>query len=219
MLYTILLRTMDSTQIEDGASPILTLNQFPRPIHVRTYRASDVEALTKAANNKNVYANLTDRIPSPYTLVDSKWWINHNLDEANWRESTTLGRKVPLNYTITESTPDSDKDVCIGAIGLEFKSDVFRRTAELGYWLGEGYWGKRIMSEVVKAFVQWAWEAFGPEMVRLSANVFAWNEASVKVLQKAGFAYEGRQKLAVFKNGKLGDTIMLGLVRPGVQVG
>ncbi len=208
---------MDSTRTEDGQSPILTLHQFPRNIHVRAYRASDAEALTKAANNKNVHANLTDRMPSPYTLEDSRWWININLDEANWRESSVLGRKVPANYAITESTSDENGDIYIGAIGLEFKSDVHRRTAELGYWLSEEHWGKGIMSEVVKAFVPWVWETFGPELVRLGANVFAWNEASAKVLKKAGFEYEGRQKVAVFKNGKLRDTVMLGLVRPGVQ--
>jgi len=208
---------MDSTQTDDSLLPILTLDQFPRNIHVRAYRPSDTETLANAGNNKNVHANLTDRIPSPYTLEDAKRWIDHNLDKANWRESTSLGRTVPGNYAITESTPDGDSDVCIGAIGLEFSSDVHRRTAELGYWLSEEHWGKGIMSDVAKAFVPWVWETFGPELARLSANVFGWNEASVKVLKKAGFEYEGRQKMSVFKNGKLGDMIMLGLVRPGVE--
>jgi len=207
---------MEARATEATLRPILTLESFPRKINIRAYRSSDAPALSSAADNKKVWINLTDRLPHPYTLDDAHWWISNCLDRTKWRESTKLNCAVPVNYAITESTTDGSSDVVIGAIGLDFKQDVRRRTAELGYWLGEEYWGMGIMSAVVCAFVPWVWEVFGPELLKLSADVFAWNEASMKVLKKGGFEYEGRQKMAIVKNEKLGDVILLGLVRPGL---
>lgn len=188
----------------------------PPEFSVRMYRPSDAEGLQYAANNQNVQANLTGSMPFPYTIDDARWWIDHCHNRENWQHSTTLGAPAPLNYAITIVPPGRTDEVFVGSIGLEFRTDVYSRNADLGYWLSEEMWGRGIMTRAVKEFVTYVWRTF-PDLTRLSALVYSWNPASAKVLQKAGFKHEGRQKMAVFKNGRLGDVDLFGLVRPGLS--
>ena len=114
---------------------------------------------------------------------------------------------MPANYAVTVD------DVAIGSIGLDFYQDVYTRCAEVGYWIGEEYWGKGIMSKVAPAFVDWAWKTFG-RLERLDCGHWATNPASGKVMAKAGFVYEGLRKKRVFKNGVFIDEVLYGAVRP-----
>ncbi|EME88943.1 uncharacterized protein MYCFIDRAFT_127281, partial [Pseudocercospora fijiensis CIRAD86] len=101
----------------------------------------------------------------------------------------------------------------IGSVGLDFGDDVYHRTAELGYWIGEEYWGKGIMSIVVPAFVRWAWKTFGI-LIRINAEANEGNLGSIRTLVKAGFAYEGKRINAIVKMGEVLSVVWYGALRP-----
>jgi len=103
----------------------------------------------------------------------------------------------------------------IGGIGLDMGSDVQRFTAELGYWLGEPFWGRGIMSQAVAQFTAWAFEHI--ELHRIFASVFASNAASARVLEKAGFECEGRLRASVFKNGRILDQFLYAKIKDGIS--
>lgn len=183
-------------------------------VKVRTWQQSDITSSARHLNSKQVWDNLRNRIPHPYKEFDAAWWIGECEKQTNHVSSGTWtpaagseGPLLPTDYAIVID------DEAVGGIGLQFEQDVYIRTAELGYWLGHGHWGKGVMSQVVPAFVQWAWETFGI-LIRINASTYEWNAASGKVLQKAEFEYEGRQRDAFVKNGSIGAMLMWGALRP-----
>ena len=89
---------------------------------------------------------------------------------------------------------------------MRLGSDVFRRTAEIGYWLGEPHWGKGIATKAVEAFTEFAFSNF--EIERVQAIVYEWNSASARVLEKAGYALEGRLRKSVIKDGMTIDQFV-----------
>jgi RimJ/RimL family protein N-acetyltransferase len=99
----------------------------------------------------------------------------------------------------------------IGVIGLHVQPDVYRKSAELGYWLGEPYWGKGIATMAVKAMVEYGFIQLG--LVRIYANVFEGNPASNRVLEKAGFRLEARLQKAVYKEGRILDQFLYAIVQ------
>lgn len=160
---------------------------------LRPWRMDDVPALTEHANNKMVADNLRDTFPSPYTEKDAKEWILHCQTE-------------PLvNFAI------ATKNGAIGNIGAHIGPDIHRYSAEVGYWIGESYWNKGVMTLALKAFSGYAFDKLG--MVRLYATVFEWNPASARVLEKAGYSLEGRLRKYVTKNGKIADALLYALVK------
>ena len=161
---------------------------------LRPWHFNDVPALTKHANNKKLADNLRDTFPSPYTEKDSIEWIHAN-----------LGVEPPTNFAIVTKTE------AIGNIGAHIGPDIHRYSAEVGYWLGESYWNKGVMTLALKAFSTYAFEKLG--MVRLYATVFEWNPGSARVLEKAGYSMEGRLRKYVTKNGKVADALLYALVR------
>jgi [ribosomal protein S5]-alanine N-acetyltransferase len=162
---------------------------------LRPWRTGDEASLVRYANNRNVSRNLRDRFPYPYTAADADEWIR--LAEAQTR-TTSFAIVV--------------EGEAVGGIGIELGADVYRRSAEIGYWLGEPFWGRGIASEALCAMTEYAFERF--DICRLEAGVFAWNPASARVLEKAGYTLEGRSRLAVVKDGQLVDRLLYGLVRP-----
>jgi RimJ/RimL family protein N-acetyltransferase len=100
----------------------------------------------------------------------------------------------------------------VGGIGLEPQADVARRSAEIGYWLGEAYWGRGIATEAVRAVTDYGF-AHG-DLVRIYATVFEWNRASMRVLEKAGYQLEGRRRQAVTKDGQTIDDLLYAIIRP-----
>jgi [ribosomal protein S5]-alanine N-acetyltransferase len=156
---------------------------------VREWRETDRGTLVRYANNRKVWRNLKDRFPHPYTEKDADAWLALNRahpDRAGWAIEVD-GQAV-------------------GGVGLVPMDDVHARSAHIGYWLGEPFWSHGIMSDVVRAVSDHALSTLG--FVRLEAPVFAWNPASMRVLEKCGYLREGVMKKSVFKDGELIDSVL-----------
>lgn len=151
------------------------------------WRASYAHSLAEHANNPKVAQYLRDSFPSPYSKEDAEAWIQFNQTKAT--PATNLA-------IIVDGT-------CVGAIGLLLQSDIHRCNIELGYWLGEAYWGQGIVTEAVKAMVKYTFEQF--DVVRIYAGAFEGNMGSQQVLKKAGFILESIVPKGVIKNGLLID--------------
>ena len=162
---------------------------------LRGWQDGDRASLLAQANNRKVWRNLKDRFPHPYTASDADAWL-------------ALARANPqrTNWAIDVG------GLAVGGVGLEPMADVYARTAHVGYWLGEPYWGRGIMSDAVRAVAALAFGKLG--FMRLEAPVFAWNPASMRVLEKCGFALEGVLHKSVFKDGELIDSMLYARVAP-----
>ncbi len=165
---------------------------------IRDWASQDVRCLAKYANNRKIACWLRDRFPCPYTRADAAAFL------------ATVAQQDPRTTFALATEAET-----IGGISLEFGADVHRFTAELGYWLGEPFWGRGIMTEAVRHFTAWAFETF--EIHRICAAVFAGNGASVRVLEKAGFELEGRLHASVFKEGRILDQFLYARVRDGIE--
>jgi len=172
------------------------MNLELKTCHIRPWHADDAVALQRYADNRKIWINLRDIFPHPYTLENA-----HSFLDLVARE------KPPATFAIATDSG------AIGCIGLRLGADVHRRTAELGYWLGEPFWGHGIMTEAVRAFTAQTFADF--DLVRIYAESFASNAASARVLQKAGFTYEGRLRAHVFKDGQVLDALVYAKLRDG----
>jgi len=157
---------------------------------IREWRLDDAESLAKHANNRRVWLMLRDRFPHPYTIEDAK----------NFLERATAKDEGEKFYCI-----EIDGSA-VGGIGFKPGEDVYRHTAEFGYWLAEEFWGKGIMTEAVTAFVNYCFEDF--PLNRIFASAYANNPASARVLEKAGFVLEGRLRKNVIKDGQILDSLL-----------
>lgn len=141
------------------------------------------------ANDREVWINLRDRFPHPYTTADARAWLQF------------VEQTVPqTSFAIAVETE------AVGGIGIILNDDVFRRSAEIGYWLGRQYWGRGIATAAVRATTAWAFASF--DLRRIYAGVFDGNPASARVLEKAGYTLEGRLRRSVFKDGKTLDQLL-----------
>jgi len=154
---------------------------------LREWRLSDAASLAENANNINIWNNVRDYFPYPYSEEDGKQFIEIVLSKP----------KPVVDFAIVVD------EKAVGGIGIVLKDDVERISAEIGYWLGENYWNKGIMTEVVKGFIEYVFSHF--PLQKIFASVFDFNIASQKVLQKAGFEREAILKQAAIKNNKIID--------------
>lgn len=160
----------------------------PQVFTLRHFQDGDQDALVANANNIKIFNNVRDVFPNPYTYDDALWWIDANKQTD----------KLTTCFAI-----DVDGEV-IGAVGVVLGGDVYRISAEIGYWLGENYWGKGIASEAVKQMTEYTFNNF-PEIERIWAGIFDFNRASMRVLEKADYHFEGIQKKSAIKNGVVLD--------------
>ena len=161
---------------------------------IREWEPGDAGALARNANSRKVWLMLRDAFPHPYTLADAQRWIQ-----------CATSTRPPTHFAIVV------EDQAAGGIGLTIGQDVYRRSAELGYWLGEPFCGRGIMTEAVKAFTEYAFAHF--PLSRIAARVFEGNVGSQRVLEKAGFQLEGRLRQAVVKEGRPLDEVVYAVVR------
>lgn len=153
---------------------------------IRQWKNEDLQELVSQANNINVWNNLRNYFPHPYTEEHGKAWLEKVVDAL-----------PAINMAI-----EADGKLA-GGIGLILNGDVYIKSAEIGYWLGEQYWGKGIATEAVRQMTEYAFYYF--DLVRLYAEVFETNKASMRVLEKNGYYLEGVRRKAVFKNNVLMD--------------
>jgi RimJ/RimL family protein N-acetyltransferase len=164
-------------------------------ITLRRWAPTDAHSLVRLADNRKIWINLKDRFPHPYTRADADGWIAHCAAEAG----------SPTQFAI-----DLD-GLAIGGIGIERLNDVYRLTADIGYWLGEPYWGKGIATAALIEMTRYAFAEFPFE--RIQALVFEWNPASRRVLEKAGYALEAQLARYVVKDGRLGSAFLYAHLR------
>ena len=158
-------------------------------VFLRPWKAEDAAALATICNNQKIWMNVRDRFPHPYTVKDAVEWIVF-----------TLTQKPLQNFAIIY------KGVVAGSIGVTPKEDIYRKTIEIGYFVGEAFWGKGIATEAVKHLIQHIVQQF--DVVRIYAEVFEQNKASMQVLEKNGFYLESIRKKSVVKNNVIMDDYL-----------
>jgi len=156
-------------------------------VTLRSWNKDDLASLVRHANNFNIWINLRDGFPYPYTEEAGRKWLVMAMNESS--------------HLFLAIEVDGQS---VGGIGANFKEDVYRLNVEIGYWLSEEYWGQGLVSTSVNLLVDFLFSTY-PSIVRVYADVFSFNPASARVLQKCGFHLEAIHKSAVIKNGQLAD--------------
>ena len=155
-------------------------------ILLRSLSGSDKYELARLANNKKIWDNVRDYFPFPYTESHAENFI-----------MSVKSENPQVTFAI-----DYQRKLA-GVIGLVPQNDVYKKTAEIGYWIGEEFWGKGIATTATKLITQYGLCQL--DFARLHTGVFDYNIASMKVLKKCGYKKDGIFEKAVFKNGKLWD--------------
>jgi [ribosomal protein S5]-alanine N-acetyltransferase len=155
---------------------------------LRSWRLRDLDSMVAHANNRNIWINLRDRFPHPYTARDGRAFLKH-----------ALAQQPETAFAIAVNGD------AVGAIGFQISNDVERVSAEIGYWVGEPFWGRGIATEALVALTRYAIAGHG--LTRIYAVPFAWNAASCRVLEKAGYVLEGRLRRSAVKDGKVTDQL------------
>jgi [ribosomal protein S5]-alanine N-acetyltransferase len=161
---------------------------------IRSWRVGDEPAIVRHADNRKIWLNVRDRFPHPYTPADAEAWV------------ARAAAATPETQFAVEVEGEA-----VGGVGLFLQTDVERYSAEIGYWIGEAFWGRGLATAVVRAFTDYAFETF--ELCRIYANVFEWNPASCRVLEKAGYVLEGRLRSSAVKDGFVLDGFLYAKVR------
>ena len=162
---------------------------------VRSWRTDDAESLARHANNRKIWLNLRDIFPHPYTLADARRFL-----------AMMTAQSPELAYCI------SFEGQAVGGIGLKPCYDVERFSAEIGYWLGEDFWGRGIMTAAVTAVTRHGIKSLG--LNRVFALPYARNAPSCRLLEKAGYVLEGRMIRSAFKDGRWEDQFLYAYVNP-----
>ena len=157
--------------------------------HLRPFTIQDLDSLVKFANNFNIAKNLMDIFPHPYSIDDGKLFIG------------IATKNSPPNILAIEVNGEA-----AGAIGLHPQNDVYRKNAELGYWLAEQYWGKGIVTQAIIQMVDYGFKNW--DITRIYARPFGYNIASQRALEKAGFVLEAKLEKTIFKNDEFHDEMI-----------
>lgn len=156
---------------------------------IRNWRLDDAPSLARHANNRNIALALRDFFPHPYGIADAEEYLNRVILE-----------RPAISFCI------EIENSAAGGIGIRIGHDVHEYTAELGYWLGQEFWGHGVMSEAVSRFTDNCFRTF--PLHRIYAETFSNNPASSRILEKAGFGLEGRLRSNVVKDGALLDSVL-----------
>ena len=157
---------------------------------LRTWSFADVNDLSTLADNRKIWNNVRDYFPHPYTRKKAEEWVGiHH-------------QKKPVTHYAIEADGK-----LAGGISIMPQEDIYRCSTEIGYWIGEPYWGKGIATEAIRQMTDITWERY-PEIVRIYAVVFPGNMGSVRALEKNGFELECIRKNSCVKNGVIGDDMV-----------
>ena len=163
---------------------------------VRSWRASDAASLVSHANNRKIWLNLRDRFPHPYTRTDANTYLR-----------LVRGMNPETFFAIVVN------DEAVGSIGYVLQPDVERVSAEVGYWLGEAFWGRGIATDALRGITHYAIAQH--ELTRVFALPFASNRSSCRVLEKAGYVLEARLVRSAVKDGVIQDQCQYAFHAPG----
>ncbi len=163
---------------------------------LRNWDFKDIESVAFHANNKKLADNLRDQFPYPYTIGDAELYIN-----------TCINSDASKNIFYAVDVDGK----AVGSIGVFMQEDIYRKSAEIGYWLGEEYWNKGIMSKAISQISERAFKRF--DIVRIFAITYIHNTGSRKALEKAGFELEGVLRKSVVKDGNIYDTCVFSLIK------
>ena len=163
---------------------------------LRPYCMEDIPSMVQHANSWKVARNLRDVFPHPYTEKDARDFVALCVQNEGRGQ---LCRAIDVGGQ------------AVGTISLTVGRDVYRKSGELGYWLGEDFWGQGIMTEAVREICRLAFETW--EIERIFAEPYADNLRSRRVLEKAGFSLEGTMRRGVCKWGEFFDYCMYALLK------
>ena len=162
---------------------------------VRSWRAADAEPLARHANNRNIWMNLRDAFPYPYSARDAREFIK-----------STRARTPETLFAIAV---DGE---AVGGVGFVLHHDVERVSAEIGYWLAEPFWGRGIATDALCGVTDYAITTHA--LTRIYAVPFAWNAGSCRVLEKAGYVLEATLRRSAIKDGVITDQKQYAFVVP-----
>lgn len=155
-------------------------------LRLRRFEPNDASRLVELCNNRKLWERLTDYFPHPYSEKDARLFIE-----------SCMAEDPPETFAIELDS------ILIGSVGLKSHKGIYRFTAEIGYWLGEPYWGKGYATRAVKLLTAWGLEKMG--FLRIQASVFDFNKISQRVLEKAGYNLECIARKAAIKNEHICD--------------
>ena len=160
---------------------------------IRSWRREDALSIAEHANNRDIWLNVRDRFPHPYTLADAEAYLDG-----------VIGKEPEIQFAIAVG------DEAVGGIGLMLQKDIERISAEIGYWLGERYWNRGIVTEALRALTEHSFSSL--PLHRLFALPMAENGGSVRVLEKAGYTLEGRLRECAVKDEKIVDMLLYSIL-------
>ncbi|MDR0660548.1 MAG: GNAT family N-acetyltransferase [Prevotellaceae bacterium] len=163
-------------------------------IILRPWQTNELYQLVRLINNHNIVQFMSNQIPHPYTEEDGKVFLNK-----------TTNQNPTQAFAIT-----ADSEV-VGSIGIFPQTDIYEKNAEIGYWLGEEYWGRGIITEAIRQIVEYGFNTF--DITRIFARPFSNNKASQRALKKAGFTHEATIKNGVYKNSTHFDSVIYAMQR------
>jgi ribosomal-protein-alanine N-acetyltransferase len=161
---------------------------------LRPWQTEDLYSLVTLANNPRIAANMANVFPHPYTEEAGRAFI-----------AMAMSKTPPLILAIEV------EGKAAGGIGLHPQGDIYCRNAEMGYWLGEPYWGKGIASRAIREMVAYGFRHL--DIDRIFARPFGTNKTSQRALEKAGFLLEARLEKTFYKNGEMLDELIYAVRR------
>lgn len=163
-------------------------------LRVRSWRRADLPSLLRHANNPEIAANLRDQFPHPYQRRDGIEYLDY-----------VCQQQPELSFAVEYGGE------AVGGVGFQIGADIARISAEMGYWLSQDYWGRGLTTRAVQATSEWAFDAY--KLTRIFAMVFAYNLASMRVLEKAGFEREALLRQSAIKKNVVLDQVLYAKVR------
>lgn len=164
-------------------------------IVLRPWSLADAAELALIADNSNIAGNLRDAFPYPYSIQDA----------VNW-----LGKIIPVNIPVRFFAIEY-QDRLAGSAGVVLKEDIYKKNAEIGYFIRDDLWGRGIATLAIKTLTRYTFETF--DVVRVYAEPFSDNAASRKALEKAGYTHEATLRQNIYKNGIIKDSCIYGILR------
>lgn len=149
-------------------------------VKLRAPSFDDAAALTLHLNDFSVSGNLA-RVPYPYHLSDAVAWLR----------------------TQREEVPAELANFAIAVDGIGYVGHVgYQPTAAgpvLGYWLGQKFWGRGLMSEAARLAVDWFFASSTADAI--ISGVFHFNAPSLAIQRKLGFVETGRSQMLCLARG------------------